>query len=223
MHKHTREELDRVYNLLLTRNNDINQPSSDPYMNIAIDGAMHIKKQGLPSSVSTFIKEELNLFNKEYVAKKRMGKSVFGTEKYFNLIHDDNDELSLPRGFLEKFTGYLDKENVAYNITENYKKHKSLKFKSNITLHKEQEKILVALRNKTNGIIISHPGSGKTIIALELIAKLGLPTLILVNRNQLLSQWVERVEQFLGIPKTQIGVISGVKKKVGKQIAIATI
>ena len=44
-----------------------------------------------------------------------------------------------------------------------------------------------------------------------------------MNRNQLLSQWVERVEQFLGIPKTQIGVISGVKKKAGKQITVATI
>ncbi|MCX6753481.1 MAG: DEAD/DEAH box helicase, partial [Candidatus Nomurabacteria bacterium] len=64
---------------------------------------------------------------------------------------------------------------------------------------------------------------GKTIIALELIAKLGLPTLILVNRNQLLSQWVERAEQFLGIPKTQIGVIGGSKKKISKEITIATL
>lgn len=222
-HKHSTEELDCAYNLLITRGNIVDQTPSDACINITLDGSMHIKKQGLPSSVSTFIKEELNLFNKEYLAKKRMGKSVFGTEKYFNLIQDDKDELSLPRGFLEKFTDYLDKENINYKIIKNYRKHKAVKFKSRITLHKEQIKILSGIKNKTNGIIISPPGSGKTIIALELAVRLGLPTLILVNRNQLLSQWVERIEQFLGIPKTHIGVISGVKKKVGKEITVATI
>ncbi|MDO8604264.1 MAG: DEAD/DEAH box helicase family protein [bacterium] len=223
VHKHTSKEIDSAYDALFSNSGVSPQQPNISSLKILLDGAIRIKKQGLPSGVSTFIKEELNLFNKEYVAKKRMGKSVFGTEKYFNLIKDNNDELSLPRGFLEKLTDYLDKENITHKITENYKKHKSVKFKSNITLHKEQEKLLVALNNKTNGIIISPPGSGKTIIALELTAKLGLPTLILVNRNQLLSQWIERAEQFLGIPKTQIGVISGVKKKVGKQITIATI
>ena len=223
IHKHTVKELDSAHDALFSNSDADPQQSNISSLKILLDGAIRIKKQGLPSGISTFIREELNLSNNEYVAKKRMGKSVFGTEKYFNLIHDNNDELMLPRGFLEKFTDYLDKENIAYKITENYKKHKTVKFKSNITLHKEQAKIIAALDDKTNGIIISPPGSGKTIIALELIARLGLPTLILVNRNQLLSQWVERVEQFLGIPKTQIGVISGVKKKVGKQIAIATI
>lgn len=75
----------------------------------------------------------------------------------------------------------------------------------------------------THGIVIAPPGSGKTIIALELIAKLGVPALILVNRNQLLSQWIERTEQFLTIPKMKIGTISATKKKVGKEITIATI
>lgn len=223
VYKHSTEELDHAYGLLITQSNIDDQTPSDSSINITLDGSIHIKKQGLPSSVSTFIKEELNLFNKEYLAKKRMGKSVFGTEKYFNLIQDDKDELSLPRGFLEKFTDHLSKEGISYKITDGYKKHKAIKFKSNITLHKEQAKILSEIKDKTNGIIILPPGSGKTIIALELVAKLNLPTLVLVNRNQLLSQWVERIEQFLGIPKIHIGVISGVKKKVGKQITVATI
>lgn len=223
VHKHSTDELDHAYDLLITRGDIVAQTPNGSYTNITLDGSVRLRKQGLPSSVSTFIKEELNLFNKEYVAKKRMSKSVFGTEKYFNLIQDKKDELSLPRGFLGKLTDHLDKENISYKIVEAYKKHKAIKFKSSINLHKEQAKILATLDGKTNGIIVSPPGSGKTIIALELITRLGLPTLILVNRNQLLSQWVERIEQFLGIPKMQIGVISGIKKKVGKQITIATV
>jgi superfamily II DNA or RNA helicase len=75
----------------------------------------------------------------------------------------------------------------------------------------------------TNGILVAPPGSGKTIMALEVIAQLKLPAIILVHRNQLLHQWILRVEQFLGIPKAHIGIISGVKKKAGKQITVASL
>ena len=45
-------------------------------------------KKMLADKVVEFVKDQLNVFNKEYAAKKRLGKSVFGVEKYFNLIQD---------------------------------------------------------------------------------------------------------------------------------------
>src|SRR5690606_21634603 len=47
--------------------------------------------------------------------------------------------------------------------------------------------------------------------------------LIVVHRKQLLEQWQERVQAFLGIPKQEIGIIGQGKAKIGKQITIATI
>jgi superfamily II DNA or RNA helicase len=38
-------------------------------------------------------------------------------------------------------------------------------------------------------------------------------TIILVHRKQLMDQWVERISQFLGIPKKEIGRIGGGRKK----------
>jgi superfamily II DNA or RNA helicase len=38
-------------------------------------------------------------------------------------------------------------------------------------------------------------------------------TLILVHRKQLLDQWIERINQFLGIPKSEIGCFIGSKRK----------
>jgi superfamily II DNA or RNA helicase len=38
-------------------------------------------------------------------------------------------------------------------------------------------------------------------------------TIILVHRKQLMDQWIERISQFLGIPKKEIGRIGGGKKK----------
>jgi superfamily II DNA or RNA helicase len=223
IHKHTTQELDSVYDIVITKKSNTNMKQSSSKLQIVLDDSIHIKKNAISSKTSMFIKDELNIYNKEYIVKKKLGKSIFGTEKYFNLIQDTWNEIVLPRGFLEKLTDYFDSEKITYTVNEEYTKHEHIKFSSSITLREEQEKILGDIKDKTNGIIIAPPGSGKTIIALQLIAELRLPALILVNRNQLLSQWIERTEQFLGIPKTQIGVISGVKKKVGKQITVATL
>jgi len=225
IHKHATSELEQAYETLFSGKNinETQTASSNSYIRLTLDGSIRIKKQELSSSVIAFLKEELNLFNKEYATKKRLGKSIFGTEKYFNLIQDHTNEISLPRGFFEKLTYYFKEKDIAYKVIEESKKHQGIKFKSSIILREEQEKILETIKNKTNGIIISPPGSGKTVIALELIARLKLPAIILVNRNQLLSQWVERTEQFLGIPKTQIGTISGTRKKIGKQVTVATL
>ncbi len=224
IHKHTTIELDSIYDNVINQNiNFETSTQNNSGLHIILDGSIHIKKNELTSVITAFIKEELNLYNKEYVIKKKLGKSIFGTEKYFNLIQDIGSDITLPRGFLKKLVNFLNTENIAHEISERYIKHKKTKFTSNITLRPEQEKVLTEIKNKTNGIIIAPPGSGKTIIALQLIAELGLPALILVNRNQLLSQWVERTEQFLGIPKTQIGIISAGKKKTGKQVTIATL
>jgi superfamily II DNA or RNA helicase len=38
-------------------------------------------------------------------------------------------------------------------------------------------------------------------------------TVILVHRKQLMDQWTQRISQFLGIPKNEIGCIGGGKKK----------
>jgi superfamily II DNA or RNA helicase len=58
------------------------------------------------------------------------------------------------------------------------------------------------------------------MIGIELITKRQLPALILVHRQQLLDQWVDRIQTYLGIPKAHIGRFSGTKKKIGKEITI---
>lgn len=227
IHKNSNNELDCAYTVLFgDKNLEIKKELSNinnSRLRILVDGSLHLEKSALPAVIVEFIKGQLNVFNKEYATKKRLGKSVFGVEKYFNLIQDIGGGILLPRGFLSELETFLKEKELPYEIIEGYKKLESMKFKSVISLSEEQSDLLDEICNHSNGIIVAPPGSGKTIIALELIARFGVPALILVNRNQLLSQWIERIQQFLGIPKTHIGVISGIKKKVGKQITVATL
>lgn len=221
-HQHTTAELDQIHNKLFADRPTSAKPQSNTKLTIRSDSGISLNRNELSSTVTNFIKEELNIFNKEYGIKMHLGQSVYGTERYFHLVEECGEDIRLPKGFLAKLTAFLDEQGVPYEVQRNEIEYEKVNFKSSITLRKDQEKLVEQTLRQPNGIIIAPPGSGKTVVGLELAARLQLPTLILVHRNQLLTQWIERIEQFLGIPKRQIGTISGTRKKVG-DITVATI
>lgn len=73
------------------------------------------------------------------------------------------------------------------------------------------------------GILVAPPGSGKTIMGLGIIAEKKQPALILTHRKQIYDQWVERVENFLNIPKKNIGQFTATKKSVKSPITVAMV
>lgn len=221
-HRHTLDELDYIYSQLFVEHPASTNITSSEKLLIKIDSGISLNRNGLPPALTSFIKEKLNIFNKEYGIKKHLGQSVYGTERYFNLIEECGEEIRLPRGFLSKLTDFLNQQNIEYEVELSESEYDKINFKNIITLRPYQAKLIDQALDRHSGIIIAPPGSGKTVVGLELVARLQLPTLILVHRNQLLTQWVERIEQFLGIPKRQIGTISGTRKKIGN-ITVATI
>ena len=58
-----------------------------------------------------------------------------------------------------------------------------------------------------NGLLELPCGFGKTILSLYIIAQLRLKTLIIVHKEFLLEQWVERIAEFL--PTARVGRIQG--------------
>ena len=57
------------------------------------------------------------------------------------------------------------------------------------------------------GLLEIHTGAGKTVMALKIITQLKKKTLIIVHKDFLLRQWLERIEQFL--PNARVGKIQG--------------
>lgn len=71
------------------------------------------------------------------------------------------------------------------------------------------------------GVLAAAPtGSGKTAMALYIVSVLRRKTLIIVHKEFLLNQWIERIQQFL--PAAQVGTIrQDVVDVEGKDIVIA--
>ncbi|PNH00638.1 putative ATP-dependent RNA [Tetrabaena socialis] len=75
---------------------------------------------------------------------------------------------------------------------------------------------------KMGGIISLSCGQGKTVIALNIIGRLSMRTLIVVHKDFLLTQWHERIRQF--IPTARIGLVKGKVIDVeGKDIIMASV
>ena len=146
--------------------------------------------------------------------------SLYQVQKYFRLIDESAKTISLPRGFLSRLLKFLYENGIKYEVSFVTPKLSGCKFKSLIKLTDQQEQVVNAAMVEKQGVIVAPPGSGKTMIGMELIALHQKPTLVLVHRKQLLDQWVERIQKYLNIPKAHIGRFSSAKKATGKEITV---
>lgn len=90
-------------------------------------------------------------------------------------------------------------------------------------LRQPQLKAFDALVAHDNGVLAATTAFGKTVVAAALIANRARNTLILVHRQELLNQWVERLRSFVNIDPKQIGVVGGGKREPTGVIDVALI
>lgn len=70
--------------------------------------------------------------------------------------------------------------------------------------------------------LVSFPtGAGKTIVAAHLVRETGLPTVMLVHRNELVSQSVDKLAQIN--PNLSIGVVKAERDELDREIIVASV
>jgi superfamily II DNA or RNA helicase len=151
---------------------------------------------------SISIKEQ-NYIRKELTVKPYVPKSSINSAVEFPVYRESNDKLYIPRFFGESLYGKPNKikihsgQDISLNFTGN--------------LMEFQKPIIESYLNKAHsvggGLLEVGCGCGKTVMALYIISMLKKKTLVMVHKEFLLEQWVERINQFL--PGAKIGRIQG--------------
>lgn len=226
-HKIPKEKIDSLYLQFSGKPGEIfssNFISESKFeLEILINSEIYLKKVQLGPKITEFLRNNLNFLNSDYIIRKRLGKTAYNIDKYFKLIEETAQGIIIPRGFASTLVQFCKSENISVKIIDERCMHEQIDVDSKIVLLPHQEEALERTAVKDFGVIVSPPGSGKTIIGLELIAQKRQPTLILVHRKQLFDQWIERIQNFLSIPKKQIGQIGNQKSVIGKEITVAMI
>jgi superfamily II DNA or RNA helicase len=190
---------------------------------IRLNNSVQVSRNNLPPSLISFLKNELNFMNTEFLIKKKQNKNTWGTEQYFRCIEETETEVVIPRGTIGKLLRFCNENKIEYLFQDERKKLEPVSYTCDIELRDYQKPVIESSARKDIGIIVAPPGTGKTIVALKIIALKQQPALIIVHRKQLADQWIERIETFLGVPKKEIGRIGQGKNTPGKRITIAMI
>src|SRR4029453_1725623 len=85
----------------------------------------------------------------------------------------------------------------------------------------DQQRAGSALLAFDTGVLAATTVFGKKVIAAWLIAQRRTNTLVLVHRQQLLDQWVERLSMFLHLSPKSIGRLGGGRKKLPGNLDVA--
>jgi len=202
---------------------DSSLPRPSEKIHITLENQIIIPRSQLPPQLITFLRENLNFLNLDYIIKQKSGKSTYNIEPYFRTLTEKDGFVFLPRGFAGKLIEYCEKEKIPYHLEDKRIKLEPIQFKFTASLHEYQQKAVQSTSKKEFGVIVAPPGSGKTVMGLYIIAQKQQPALIIVHRKQLFDQWVERIQSFLGIPKFRIGKIEGGKCDIGNEITVAMI
>lgn len=134
------------------------------------------------------------------------------TGDVLDVFHEAAEHFRVPRNFLSWET--LGKLHYPV-IDSRFRDFPIVDFKSKVVLDaKEPSKTYQrdgarSLLSVWDGILTLRCGAGKTVVGLDTATKPKNPILIVVQDKGLARQWMEEIEEFLGIPQKEIGRIGG--------------
>ncbi len=149
------------------------------------------------------IRSTFTIENPAWLDNQKMNRWNNQTDRYLTLLESHNGTLSVPRGALGLILWFC-KVNIRYELEDNRRILPQVDFTFNGILKGYQVQAVNDLLSRDSGVLQAPTGSGKTVMALAVVAERKQPTLIIVHNKELLSQWIDRITTFLGIPKDEI-------------------
>jgi len=196
---------------------------------IRVSSFIAVSYAALPDTIKQKIVKEMTLDNPEYSRMLHLGKPVVNVSEYQTLYQVTADKktrekwLILPRGFLPTLIQLYNDSKRPFQLIDQRLTLPTVSFDSKIVLRDYQKPAVENARIAKSGIIQAPCGSGKTMIGLEIIARAGQPALWLVHTKDLLEQAVDRIQEYLHVPKSEIGIIGDNRQNVGEKITVGMV
>jgi len=218
------EESEQPWNARPSRQPKIKIEGSMPKSLALLSGdQLYFAKKDLPPSLHNALARLAAFQNPEFYKAQAMRLPTYEKPRIIACAEDHPWFLALPRGCLDSVLELLKELKIRPLIDDQRHPGEPLDLTFQGTLHPEQELAGKAMLAHETGVLSATTAFGKTVLAAWLIAQRGVNTLILVHRQQLMDQWVERLSQFLNLDKKEIGRLGGGRKKLTGKIDVAII
>ena len=191
---------------------------------ITLGNAVYIRQHELTPSLRGRLIRLAAFVNPVYAQMQRLRLNVYNTPRVIDRSVNGDDYLILPRGCLDGALKTIRDEGAEWNIVDKRVVGNQIEGLHFIgELRDEQRLAAQELAKHDTGVLAAGTAFGKTVLAAWMIAERKVPTLVLVGRKQLQSQWIERLSQFLEMPKAEIGRIGGGAHKANGRLDVAVI
>ena len=159
--------------------------------------------------------------NPEFYKAQAMRMSVWDKPRVIGNAVNYPQHIALPRGCLDAALDLMRDNGIAVDLRDERFSGEPINISFVGTLRLDQEAAVAGVLHHDTGVLCAPTAFGKTVTAAAMIARRGVNTLVLVHRTELLIQWQERLQTFLGVGKGAVGTIGGGKAQLTGKIDIA--
>ncbi|MGE3341913.1 MAG: DEAD/DEAH box helicase family protein [Vicinamibacterales bacterium] len=184
---------------------------------------IYVPKDGLQPGLRNRLLRLAAFQNPEFYKAQAMRLSTFDKPRVVACAEDHQHHIGLPRGCLEELRQTLTDLGIRPVIRDERHAGSHLAVTFQGELRPEQRAAADAMLRHDTGVLAATTAFGKTVVAAWLIAQRGVNTLVLVHRQQLLDQWIERLGAFLGVSSKSIGRIGAGRNRPTGSLDVAII
>ena len=190
-------------------------------LSVTLANGVYFEKAHLPQPLANRLIRLAAFQNPEFYRAQTMRRSVWDKPRVIGCAENYPQHIALPRGCLDATLDLLQENDIDCEIDDERYVGERLDTDFTGCLRLDQEAAVAAMSHQETGVLCAPTAFGKTVVAAAMIARRRVNTLILVQRTDLLRQWQERLQTFLGFEKGMLGTIGGGKAKPSGKIDIA--
>lgn len=188
---------------------------------VTLANMIYVEKAHLPQPLANRLIRLAAFQNPEFYKAQAMRLSTWDKVRVIGCAENYPRHIALPRGCLEAVKELLRDNGIRLDLNDQRFPGQPLDVVFAGTLRTDQEDAVARMLKFDTGVLCAPTAFGKTVTAAALIARRGVNTLVLVHRTELLKQWQERLQSFLGVGKGIVGTIGGGKARPTGKIDIA--
>ena len=184
---------------------------------ITIEGA-------LPAPVRLAICAALTVRNPAYMDALAHDRSTRDIEPWLVYYRRSaGGSLVVPRGAGDIVRALCNEHGVRYTVVSATHTAAPVLFDERVTLSQAQERAVGDMLTRPRGVLEAPAGSGKTIMAMALIARRRQPALLIVHTRELAHQAIARAVAVLGLDEADLGLVGDGQCRVGERLTVALV
>lgn len=200
------------------------QIQQDSFNRFILKDAIYINTTNLSTVLQDELKAQATFKNPQIKILEALRKPLYNTPRTIKGYEEDKNTqtLILPRGLMRSVIQLFNQNDISSSFQDERLYQKEEFPKVVFTLRDEQQKAIEHINKKDFCMCVAPPGFGKTLLGAKMIELRQANTLIIVNKNMLLDQWIDRFVEYFECEKKDIGYLGKSKNKLNNKLDVAT-